>query len=183
MKFENQAKFTLITAVIHTITNGTIKISVLLFYRRVGESALSRRFILTTQVALAGTVLTMLASLLCMLLLCRPLDALWKRVSLENMMLAAKLQASGGADEHSEAVAAVKRNEIPLHGRYACARGDSGRQRCAGHGCRYSTCRPPLAAAWAEEETATRVMCCLCDGLPRLCYRVALAQSVLQRIL
>ena len=49
----------------------------------------------------------MLASLICLLLLCRPLDALWKRVSIENMMLAAKLQATGGADQHPEAVAAV----------------------------------------------------------------------------
>lgn len=60
------------------VSSGAIKVSVLLFYRRMVVDTLARRWKLAIYFALAFHALYLIGTVLTMLLVCQPLDAYWK---------------------------------------------------------------------------------------------------------
>lgn len=60
------------------VSSGAIKVSVLLFYRRMVVDTIARRWKLAIYFALTFHAVYLIGTLLAMILVCRPLEAYWK---------------------------------------------------------------------------------------------------------
>jgi hypothetical protein len=67
---------------LYVLSTGLTKISILLFFRRLGKGTMSRGFLWAMYIALFSVVAYMVAFLFDLFLSCRPLNANWNRVDL-----------------------------------------------------------------------------------------------------
>lgn len=79
--FALQRKCVLAVEIVFLVCTGLVKISILLFFRRLGDRGVSKAFRITTWCAIGSIVVSTIAFTLAALLGCIPLEATWEQVN------------------------------------------------------------------------------------------------------
>ena len=84
--FTIQRKLILTIEILFVLATGIIKVSILLFFRRLGSRAVSKAFRITTWAAIAFTVASTIAFFISPLVGCRPISAYWEQSDIVNIV-------------------------------------------------------------------------------------------------
>lgn len=92
--FEIQRKLILTIEVLFVLGTGLVKVSILLFFRRLGSRGTSKAFRITTWVAIGFQVASTIAFFISPLVGCRPISAYWEQSSVTNIALGRKFNCN-----------------------------------------------------------------------------------------
>lgn len=92
--FETQRKLILAIEVLFVLGTGLVKVSILLFFRRLGSRGTSKTFRITTWVAIGFQVTTTIAFFISPLVGCRPISAYWEQSNVINIALGKKFNCN-----------------------------------------------------------------------------------------
>ena len=88
--FTVQRKLILSIEILFVVTTGLIKVSILLFFRRLGSRGVSNAFRITTWVAIGFTIASSITFFISPLAGCRPLSSYWEQSDVINIALGVK---------------------------------------------------------------------------------------------
>jgi hypothetical protein len=92
--FTIQRKLILAIEVLFVIATGLIKVSILLFYRRLGSRGVSKAFRITTWAAIGFTIASTVVFFISPLVGCRPLSAYWEQSDVSNIIRGVKFNCN-----------------------------------------------------------------------------------------
>jgi hypothetical protein len=113
--FPTQRKFVMGIYCIFTLATGLIKLSVLLFYRRLSSRAISPAFRWTMRIMMVIVGVYTIAFVLVLAFACRPLEAFWEQVNLSKSVRPGGYQyqcINEGADVVANGIAATAQDFI-----------------------------------------------------------------------
>jgi hypothetical protein len=88
--FTIQRKLILTIEVLFVLATGLVKVSILLFFRRLGSRGVSKAFRITTWVAIGFTIASTVAFFISPLAGCRPISAYWEQSDVINIIQGVK---------------------------------------------------------------------------------------------
>lgn len=92
--FTIQRKLILSIEILFVVTTGLIKVSILLFFRRLGARGVSNAFRITTWVAIGLTIASSIAFFISPFVTCRPMSSYWKQSDVINIALGVKFNCA-----------------------------------------------------------------------------------------
>jgi hypothetical protein len=92
--FTIQRKLILTIEILFVVGTGLIKISILLFFRRLGSRGVPKAFRITTWVAIGFTIGSTIAFFISPLVGCRPISGYWEQSSVTNIALGVKFNCN-----------------------------------------------------------------------------------------
>ncbi|KAJ5038515.1 hypothetical protein J3E72DRAFT_184907 [Bipolaris maydis] len=92
--FETQRKLILSIEILFVLGTGLIKVSILLFFRRLGSRGTSKAFRITTWVAIGVQIASTIAFFISPLLGCRPISGYWEQSNVLNIALGKKFNCN-----------------------------------------------------------------------------------------
>lgn len=92
--FTVQRKLILTIEVLFVVVTGLVKVSILLFFRRLGSRGVSKTFRIVTWAAIGFTVASTIAFFISPFVGCRPISAYWEQSSVENIILGKKFNCN-----------------------------------------------------------------------------------------
>ncbi|KAL6154868.1 hypothetical protein ACJQWK_00888 [Exserohilum turcicum] len=92
--FEVQRKLILTIEVLFVVGTGLVKVSILLFFRRLGSRGTSKAFRITTWVAIGFQVASTITFFISPLVGCRPISAYWEQSNVINIALGKKFNCN-----------------------------------------------------------------------------------------
>jgi hypothetical protein len=92
--FTTQRKLILAIEILFVLTTGLVKVSILLFFRRLGSRGVSKAFRITTWVAIGFTIASTIAFFISPLVGCAPISAYWEQSDVINIALGVKFNCN-----------------------------------------------------------------------------------------
>jgi hypothetical protein len=92
--FTIQRKLILTIEILFVLATGLIKVSILLFFRRLGSRGVSKAFRITTWVAIWFTIASTVAFFISPLVGCRPISAYWEQSNVTKIVQGAKFNCN-----------------------------------------------------------------------------------------
>jgi hypothetical protein len=92
--FTIQRKLILIIEILFVLATGLIKVSILLFFRRLGSRGVSKAFRITTWVAIGFTIASTVGFFISPLAGCQPISAYWEQSDVANILRGVKFNCS-----------------------------------------------------------------------------------------
>lgn len=90
--YSDLEQITFSNEITYIVATSLIKISILVFYRRMAFQSLSKPFLLALRLAIASVLAYMVAFFCVLWTVCRPYDAFWKQVNIDWLRAGNKYQ-------------------------------------------------------------------------------------------